>query len=79
MRPFFSGPCVKEAVRKAGMVKQCGCHSCRHSFATRLLDTGYDMRASQELLCHKDVNTTMIYTHVLNQRGHGVRSPADTL
>jgi len=70
---------VKEAARKAGVVKHVGCHTFRHSFATRLLEAGYDIRTVQELLGHKDIRTTMIYTHVLSRGGRGVRSPADTL
>jgi integron integrase len=70
---------VKEAVRRAGLTKPASCHSFRHSFATHLLEDGYDIRTVQELLGHKDVKTTMIYTHVLNRGGKAVRSPMDGL
>lgn len=70
---------VKEAMRRAGVVKAASCHSLRHSFATHLLEEGYDIRTVQELLGHEDVSTTMIYTHVLNKGGKGVKSPADLL
>jgi site-specific recombinase XerD len=68
---------VAAAVRQVGLAKPASCHTFRHSFATQLLEAGYDIRTVQELLGHKDVRTTMIYTHVLNRGGHGVRSPAD--
>jgi len=64
-------------VLQAGLTKRATCHTFRHSFATHLLEGGYDIRTIEELLGHRDVSTTMIYTHVLNRDASGVRSPLD--
>ncbi len=69
---------VKKAIQEAGIAKHASCHTLRHSFATHLLEDGYDIRTVQELLGHKDVRSTMIYTHVLNRGGRAVKSPLDS-
>jgi len=77
VHPTVLQKAVPAAARRAGIVKRVTCHALRHSFATHLLESGYDIRTVQELLGHRDVSTTMLYTHVLNKGGLGVRSPLD--
>ncbi len=69
---------VKKSIRQAGITKRASCHTFRHSLATHLWEDGYDIRTVQELLGHNEVRTTMVYTHVLNRGGRGVRSPLDS-
>jgi len=68
---------VKQAIKDAGITKNASYHTFRHFFATHILESGYDIKSIQELLGHKNVETTMIYTHVINHGGMGVRSPVD--
>jgi site-specific recombinase XerD len=70
---------VTSAARRSGVTKRVTCHTFRHSFGTHLLESGSDIRTVQELLGHADVSTTMIYTHVLNRGGRGVKSPMDRM
>lgn len=79
MYPTTMRRAVDRAVKNIGILKHVSCHTFRHSFATHLLESGYDIRTVQELMGHKHVNTTMIYTHVLNRGGKGVKSPIDNL
>jgi integron integrase len=79
VHPDTLGGAVKRAAAAAAIVKPVSCHTLRHSFATHLLERGYDIRTVQELLGHSDVSTTMVYTHVMNKGARGVRSPLDRL
>ena len=77
--PNIMQEAVAAAVKKAGILKKISCHTFRHSFATHLLDSGTDIRTVQTLLGHKDLNTTMIYTHVMLEKGVGTKSPLDSI
>ncbi len=77
--PSVVNKAIKVVAKKTGLKKQISAHTFRHSFATHLLERGTDIRTIQALLGHKDVSTTMVYTHVLQQGGHGVPSPLDDL
>ena len=77
--PSVVNKAIKVAAKKVDLNKRITCHTFRHSFATHLLERGTDIRTIQALLGHKDLSTTMIYTHVLQQGGHGVVSPLDDL
>lgn len=77
LHPTVLQRAVAEAGKRCGITPRVSCHTFRHSFATHLLESGYDIRTVQELLGHRDVSTTMLYTHVLKRGGLGVRSPLD--